>query len=37
MRDYEFESLMGIFTKTISFIKKLRTEKEKSKEENLTS
>ncbi len=37
MRDYEFESLMGIFTKTISFIKRLKTEKEKSKEENLTS
>uniref|UniRef100_A0A7J2TL27 RNA methyltransferase n=1 Tax=Archaeoglobus fulgidus TaxID=2234 RepID=A0A7J2TL27_ARCFL len=34
MRDYEFESLMGIFTKTISFIKRLKTEKEKSKEKD---
>ncbi|MEM4565813.1 MAG: RNA methyltransferase [Archaeoglobaceae archaeon] len=30
MRDYEFESIMGIFTKTISYIKKLETEKKKS-------
>lgn len=30
MRDYEFESIMGIFTKTISCIKRLETEKKKS-------
>ncbi|MFN3384421.1 MAG: RNA methyltransferase [Archaeoglobaceae archaeon] len=30
MRDYEFESIMGIFTKTISHIKRLETEKKKS-------
>lgn len=30
MRDYEFESIMGIFTKTISRIKRLETEKKKS-------
>ncbi|MEM0350659.1 MAG: RNA methyltransferase [Archaeoglobaceae archaeon] len=32
MRDYEFESIMGIFTKTIACIKRMETEKEKSKE-----
>ncbi len=30
MRAYEFESIMGIFTKTISHIKRLETEKKKS-------
>lgn len=30
MRDYEFESIMGIFTKTISWLKRVETEKEKS-------
>ncbi|MCS7118876.1 MAG: RNA methyltransferase [Archaeoglobaceae archaeon] len=34
MRDYEFESIMGIFTKTIAWIKKIKTEKEKSQEDS---